>query len=359
MAEPWTPEEITPDWLTGVLRRAGVLEAGRVVGCEPVPLHGSPSFTGSFCRLLLRYDGPAPGAPRSLVVKASTEDAGTRESVSAMGFYARETAFYRSCGAAAPVSVPNYYYGAVSEEGGHSLLLLEDLSAARQGRSSDACTAADAALAVDTMADLHASWWGSAKLAGDPLLDVDSFATSEQLAGMFTAFWPAFCEKRSAPLTDAHVAAAELIDAEVAAAIEELFHQPPFTLVHHDFQGDNLLFDVGGRAGAMAVLDWQMAVRGRPGIDLAYFLSGSLDTADRRRDEEALVRRYADRLAASGVSGYTVDEAWSDYRRALVLPPSRLAIAVAATSHMQAHAGAFWDVLFDRQVQALRDHDLV
>lgn len=37
-------------------------------------------------------------------------------------------------------------------------------------------------------------------------------------------------------------------------------------------------------------------------------------------------------------------------------PPVRLALAVADISHMTAHRGAFWDVLFQRQIRALVDN---
>ena len=106
----------------------------------------------------------------------------------------------------------------------------------------------------------------------------------------------------------------------------------------------------------LVVIDWQMLVRGRGPVDLAYLLSGSMDPEDRRRHELDLVTRYAAQLEAAGVRDYGADQCLSDYRAALLLPPVRLALAVSYIPHMTAHRGAFWDLLFQRQIRALIDN---
>jgi hypothetical protein len=47
-----------------------------------------------------------------------------------------------------------------------------------------------------------------------------------------------------------------------------------------------------------------MHIRGRGPIDLAFFLSGSLNSELRRRHEYDLLGRYADQLKANGVQNY-------------------------------------------------------
>jgi hypothetical protein len=48
---------------------------------------------------------------------------------------------------------------------------------------------------------------------------------------------------------------------------------------------------------------------------VAFLLGASLDPADRRAREHDLVREYHDALAGRGVSGYSWDRCWTDYRR--------------------------------------------
>lgn len=82
---------------------------------------------------------------------------------------------------------------------------------------------------------------------------------------------------------------------------------------HGDFRTDNLLFD--GRDGAvpMATVDWQMVTLGAAALDVAYLLTTSLDTEDRRRHERDLLDVYHDRLCALGVTGYGRDALFDDY----------------------------------------------
>jgi hypothetical protein len=66
-----------------------------------------------------------------------------------------------------------------------------------------------------------------------------------------------------------------------------------------------------------------------------------MDPEDRRRHELDLLTRYAVQLEAAGVRDYDAGRCVEDYRAALLLPPVRLAFAVAYTPCMTAHRGAF------------------
>ena len=111
--------------------------------------------------------------------------------------------------------------------------------------------------------------------------------------------------------------------------MQRLFYEPPLTAIHHDFQPDNMLFGRASDSVPLVVIDWQRLVRGRGPVDLAYLLSGSMDPECRRRHELDLVSRYAVQLEAAGVWDYDAIQCLEDYRAALLLPPVRLALAVA------------------------------
>jgi aminoglycoside phosphotransferase (APT) family kinase protein len=165
-----------------------------------------------------------------------------------------------------------------------------------------------------------------------------------------------FLEKLSIPITEQIQQFGEWAAIELRPVMQRLFYEPPLTVIHHDFQADNLLFGRVPDSVPLVVIDWQMLVRGRGPVDLAYLLSGSMDPEDRRRHELDLLTRYAVQLEAAGVSDYDAVQCLQDYRAALLLPPVRLALAVAFTPHMTVHRGAFWDVLFQRQIRALIDN---
>ncbi|HEY5787169.1 MAG TPA: phosphotransferase [Microlunatus sp.] len=347
-------DEITPRWLTATLRSYGILADESVVRCEAEPLPGVPSFTGSFRRLVLTYDRQPPQAPKTLIAKASTIDPEVRTMVHSMGLYQREAMFYRDLAATTPAPVPLCYFSGLDQEG-RSLLLLEDLTAGRPGRSADCMTPADAELATDMIARVHARWWESPDLPMHPLLDNDSMMPPGDSTGIFLQHWPTFLAKLSTPVTADVIRWGDAIAQHLEGTVRDLFQTAPLTLIHHDYQGDNLIFDVDS-IGSLSVIDWQLPVRGRGIIDLAYLLSGSLEPSQRARTETSLVTRYVAELAAHGVGDYTLAQAFRDYRRALLIPPARLVMAVGSSPGMTAHPGAVWEVLFDRQLRALADN---
>jgi aminoglycoside phosphotransferase (APT) family kinase protein len=87
----------------------------------------------------------------------------------------------------------------------------------------------------------------------------------------------------------------------------------PKTVQHGDFRTDNLLFDGRGGAVPMATVDWQMVTIGAAALDVAYLLTTSLTTEDRRTHERDLLDAYLERLCELGVAGYGRDALFDDY----------------------------------------------
>src|SRR5262249_22073095 len=86
--------------------------------------------------------------------------------------------------------------------------------------------------------------------------------------------------------------------------------QPPITLAHGDYRLDNMFFN----DGTLALCDWQLVCTARGAYDLGYFTTQSINVEQRREWEPALVRHYYDGLVGGGVSGYSFDDLWQDYR---------------------------------------------
>jgi hypothetical protein len=92
-----------------------------------------------------------------------------------------------------------------------------------------------------------------------------------------------------------------------------------------------------------------------PGPDLAGFLVGYLDTSERRRHENRLLEMYYSVLIQHGITGYSFEQCWDDYRMALVLPTSHVAIAVGYHPGLTSTPDGDWNVVFPRYAQALAD----
>jgi hypothetical protein len=92
-----------------------------------------------------------------------------------------------------------------------------------------------------------------------------------------------------------------------------------FGLLHMDYRLDNLLFDPDG-SGVHAV-DWQGMAVGLPARDAAFFMGTGLSVEDRRDCEKQIVDDYHAALISQGVTDYTVDECWDDYRFGMLQIP--------------------------------------
>jgi len=82
--------------------------------------------------------------------------------------------------------------------------------------------------------------------------------------------------------------------------------------VHGDYRLDNLMFHPDGHE--VIAVDWQTMAIGPGPRDIAYLLGTSLEVDARRDNEHALVAAYFDELAARGVTDYTAERCFRDYR---------------------------------------------
>src|SRR5699024_4532041 len=100
-------------------------------------------------------------------------------------------------------------------------------------------------------------------------------------------------------------------------------------------------------------LDWQSGSIAPAMDDVAYFLVGALNVADRRANERVLLTHYLDIFEAQHGEKLDRDAAWLDYRRhclhgfiwAVVPPQMQTPECVAAMT--------------DRFVAALEDHQVL
>ncbi len=305
------PDDVTPDWLTAVLRRAGALPEGRVESFEPQAV--GTGQVGDSIRFHLTYDDADAGPP-TVVGKFPAKDETSRATGTATRTYEVETSFYAQLQHRVDITTPKPYISLFDPSSHDFVIVMNDLAPAEQGDQLRGCTADEAALAMEEAAKLHAPVWGDRSLASLPWLNRFSPEGVQGYSGLIGMLWPGFLERYDGR-----------VDPEVAAAGNELMPRlvdymntrpEPHTAVHGDFRVDNMLFGTPAGGAPLTTVDWQTVSLGAGPADAAYFIGTSVPTETRASSEEDLVREYHRTLLAGGVRDYPWDACWTSYRLA-------------------------------------------
>jgi aminoglycoside/choline kinase family phosphotransferase len=299
--------ELTPELLTELM-------AEQTGGATVKSVRPEAVGTGQMAiclRLELEYLVPGAG-PASVVAKLPSLDPASREAARALRCYEIEVNFYRELHSQVNVCTPTIYHADLDVEATDFLLLMEDVSPARQGDQLAGCSFDQAAAAVAELAGLHAPLWGQAHLEGLDWLHRNTDDTKGALSNVVNYLYPGFLERYADRLTPE---VREVSDRLVEAMDRYEGSRPgPWTVTHGDFRLDNLLFREAGAETNVFVVDWQTAVLG-PGVsDLSYFLGSAFPTEERRVYEEDLVKAYREQLAQAGID-LSWRDLWSQYRR--------------------------------------------
>jgi len=319
---PATLAEITPDWLTATLSQR--LPGTVVADAEVSPLHNIANYNGTLAKVLPSYASHDGTAPDSLVAKLVPDNERMLHLGTSLGVYRREAALYNVVGPATGIRMPNLFGYSEDPETGLSALLLEDLSHLRTGDQYTGFTLAEAQSTLIQFARQHAAWWDSPELNAFAWLPVWNEPAMIEFAGTaYAQIWPA-C---AAAFEDVLPAEAVMLGGRLANIMGDMMNAvaaPPFTLAHGDARHENLMFDPSDESAAPYVVDWQLTARGRGVMDVAYYLTQSGPAELAAAHERALVERYHEELCLGGVTGYSVERCWEDYRRfayyALVYP---------------------------------------
>jgi len=329
-------EEITADWLGGVLGR----DLGEL-GDLAIEQVGTGQIGTAF---RIRF-----GADESVLVKLPPPDDSARDMMA--GAYRAEVRFYQLLARTVAVRTPECFHAAIADDTGDFVIVLEDLAPAEQGDQIAGCTGDQARDAVVNLAGLHGPRWC------DPTLqEVDTLSINgpEDIA-LLLDMWE--------PTADLFLdGLGDLISAEDAATLRGcgtvierwlLARTERYGLVHGDYRLDNLLFPQDGGPGVVAV-DFQTLSLALPARDLAYFVGTSLTVEDRRTHERDLVAAYHAALTSYGVSGYGLEQCWDDYVFAMIQGPL-VSIFGCAYGTRTERGDQMFAVMIARTCQAIRD----
>jgi aminoglycoside/choline kinase family phosphotransferase len=270
-------------------------------------------------------------------------------------FYEREVRFYEQVAEAIDLRTPKCYFSNFDAATSNYVLLLEDLAPALVGDQLEGCALTLAEVALKELARFHAAWWEHPHLRElDWMPDIDADWYKAAVQDGYGKAWQPFVQHFGDRLTP------ELKDiceryAKHVPAVMEAFGKAPCTIIHGDYRLDNLFFPTDAGGDAIAVADWQISARARGIFDVAYFVAGTLPTEERRVTERDLVRLYHDTLLECGVSGYSFEQCWEDYRHSMLFLLSYAVIAIGSLDMANERGVQLFDMIAGRTMAAISD----
>ena len=315
----WVPsgiDDVTPEWLTEALRADDSLPD--TLGVSAVHVERIAEDSG-FASLLYRVQlAGSPELPATVIVKLP----GTPEARGAMemlGGYRRELEFYQRVAGRAPMGTPHVHAARMVDGTTDFVLVLEDLQSWENADHLAGLSMERARIAVADLAALHGWSMNPANsLPAGVFPGLDTPAVRDVFFPVFGLAWPIYLEHAGQPVPASVARYAERFTEYAPQALEALSRRS--MLLHGDIRADNMFFS----GDTMKVVDFQFASVGAGASDIAYLVSQGLPAEVRAGHDEALVREYVSELVGRGVTDYSFDEAWRDYRLAtaylMVLP---------------------------------------
>lgn len=345
---PTTLGQIDEAWLTSALVSAGTVSPGTEIA-EVVQerLGEGQGFMGEIARLRLSY-GSGSGPP-SLVAKVPTGDESNRATGRSLGLYEREVRAYDSLLKTVDVPHPRAHVALYQSRGDEEqnlaqlmkaerlplwllrrlarreqtdgdvppcVLVLDDLDMYAMGDQLVGCDENRAASVLSVAARLHGSTWGD---QCPP--ERHWFVGGDVVPRLFHAVYldnRVSLEQRVKPVfRPAVFELTRSVRRSGLRRIRTLHQRTPRCLLHGDFRLDNLFFDEPGRVAS--VIDWQSVNRGPGVLDVAYFLTGSIEPSTPESVIDDLLAHYHADLIAAGVADYDLSQLRVDYDEALLL----------------------------------------
>jgi hypothetical protein len=309
-------DQVTAEWLTDVLSASAALTAGTVIAVDLDEGHGNWSTNA---HLRARYSADSAGdRPTRLFLKMVSTDLGDGESFddSEVGYYTRDyidvpDAPLLRCYGAAHSRIESRYH-----------LLLDDVATTHVEATGREPTLNYALALADGLAAMHARWWGADRLAsiGRPVHDAAHVQRFVDIAA------PGLPHVLGDDTTDWAPHWPDLIRRTFlrhpTAMMRRTQNAQGFTIIHGDPGCTNILVPREGHRPIYLIdrqpFDWSLTTW-LGAYDLVYAVVLDWPVADRRRLEQPLLQRYHDQLVAHGVTGYSLDQLWTDYRLTIPL----------------------------------------
>ena len=307
-----SPEDATPEWLSGVLRESRLEQLPEILDVR-ILLTRKLAYS-TVARLKVEYSDShgTLDAPVHMFLKLSRE---TRSDSHTRGIGEKEVEFCRNL--APEMSCPpliRCYDAAFSAETGRSYILLDDLFETHsQPEQNNAPSESFSHSAVEALAKAHAHWWNDPRLGVGVGMLIDDSTLGDFIADLHSSA-KRFIEDSGSELTSGQKHAFKLMLAHADRIWGRLKDRRGLTVTHGDAHWWNFLYPNNLEEDAVRVFDWHLWHVDLGARDLAFLLALGGFTEPRPEIETGLLRTYHDSLTATGVSDYSWEQLVEDYR---------------------------------------------
>ena len=308
-------EQVTPDWLTEVLKQQDYLKQGKVIRLQEVNRY---DMYGLSISLMVTYlNTVSKTLPSHFFLKMTKPETAPLNN--------REVIFYTQIAPLMPQSpAVDCYHAAYDPENGVYHLLLEDVSETHYTIPlALPPTRIQAEMMVDTLAKYHAFWWDHQALGKE----IGSMSTEKSLRQWIQKAekkfgW--FVEFMGDRLSQARRRMYECaFESHLDLLLSRLQMGRNLTLVPGDVHVANFLFPHQTQTNRAYLIDWH-TFDFEPqcwlgAADVAYMICHYWFAERRQVFEKEILKRYHQHLQENGVTDYTWDEFWYDYRLSAII----------------------------------------
>ena len=307
---------LTPQWLEEALTGVGHAPPP-VAAVEVRPMDDFSGAMGEVGIVSVAY-GAQTDLPAEFVAKCPLDDELARLYNAVRLSYQREAGFYQdmaeSVAAASGMRIPKCFVNLFDPETHSATLMLERIHPAEKGDNLVGTTFERMHTLVGDLARLHGAYWMDETLVEHQWLMDWSAPTFLLGISFLRETWSDMRARFPQYHSDDIAALVDVFMADIEGWLERLV-QRPWTLIHQDYELDNILF----RPDGPVIVDWQTAMRSFPGDDLGWLFMSSHNEETLAREPE-LSAHYRRQLAAAGGPGWSEEDlaedlAWAAFFR--------------------------------------------
>jgi hypothetical protein len=326
---PIRREEITPEWLSGLLAGEGKCE---IAGLDIVEMTGHNPDLSQLFRVRISYLRRTTEHPDVVIVKIPPVDDVVRIREAAHGPYESELGSYRLLESFQGSSIARTYGAVEDRQERTAAFVFEDIGVFPEGQKYAKIDLSVAKKTLEFMASYQAKFWQDESLGETNWIrdEAWSFLFNQDPRGSVIG-WQVIRGDDRFEKTGGLMVAGEYLG-ERLTGLRNALSSRPRTLTHNDFHQGNVLLRQTSNGREPVIIDWQMPAYAGPTNDLAKFLMTAVPFEILAESEQTLVVHYVETLRAKGVADYSYDECWRDYRRAQVATFANYAISCYETS---------------------------
>jgi len=313
--------QVTPEWLTGVLKHSGDLDRGKVKEYSYKQSH-LEGFTSERYHLRLVYTENTPNQPFDcLFLKIGKPE--FFENCKKEIDYLRSAKQFQT-----KLPLIKYYDSSYSTESRHSHLLLQDLSRThfspdftefrRNPNAPWPLSRMECEAAIECLASVHASWWKDSRL-GNEIGELPSRESSDQYFKYVEESMISIFDVLGVRLSSE----SQSIYESALSSYPGLYWKyidsgAPLTIIHAEPHLGNFMFPIDKEKDKTLLLDWQTWRVEISMEDPALMMALNWHPNQRQVMERELLLHYHRQLQKGGVENYSWDECWFGYRMAVI-----------------------------------------